>query len=141
MYLRSELYYFLLLISGLFNSSSVLPIGISLLLTSLFVYYSGRQLSQPTVTDSQPTVTDSQPTVTDSQPTVIDLQPTVTDSQPTDSYRNLPTPIATYRNLLQPTFDNYYKTCQRIWTFVIISLTLVIYFEYSSLIMDTRHQF
>ena len=47
------------------------------------VNYSGRQLSQPTDTDSQPTVTDSQPTVTDSQPTVTDSQPTVTDSQPT----------------------------------------------------------
>ena len=62
-------------------------------------------------------------------------------SQPTDTYCNLPTPTSTYRHLLQPTFDNYYKTCQRIWTFVIISLTLVTYFEYSSLIMDTRHQF
>ena len=104
--------------------------------------YSGRQLSQPSVTDSQPTVTDSQPTVTDSQPTDTDSQPTDTDSQPTDtdsqptdtdsqptdtdsqptdtdsqptdtdsqptdSYHNLPTPIATYRHLLQPTFDNY----------------------------------
>ena len=55
--------------------------------------YSGRQLSQPSVTDSQPTV--------------IDSQPPDTDSQPTDNYCNLQTPTSTYRHLLQPTFDNY----------------------------------
>ena len=36
--------------------------------------------------------------------------------------------------LSQPTFDNYYNTRKRIWTFVIISLTLISYFGYSSLI-------
>ena len=76
-----------------------------------YLNYSGRQLSQPTVTDSQPTVTDSQPTVTDSQPTVM-------DSQPTDSYHNLPIPIATYRHLLQPT-DTYFNLLLKIITILV----------------------